>query len=76
MTEPVGVVIRTCLRRSIASMSTRSSASWRAVSGTATRAADLTADVFLAAIESSGTYEPNRGAPAAWLFGIAQFVVA
>ena len=39
-------------------------------------AADLTADVFLAAIESAETYDPGRGAPRAWLFGIAQAVVA
>ena len=39
-------------------------------------AADLTADVFFAAIESAESYEPRRGAPGAWLFGIAQFVVA
>jgi len=38
-------------------------------------AADLTADVFLAAIEAAETYEPSRGAPGAWLFGIAQAVV-
>jgi RNA polymerase sigma factor (sigma-70 family) len=39
-------------------------------------AADLTADVFVAAIESAGNYRPAKGAPTAWLFGIAQFVVA
>jgi RNA polymerase sigma-70 factor (ECF subfamily) len=39
-------------------------------------AADLTADVFVAAIESAANYQPARGAPTAWLFGIAQFVVA
>ena len=39
-------------------------------------AADLTADVFLAVIESSSTYRPGRGEPVAWLFGIARNVVA
>jgi len=39
-------------------------------------AADLTADVFVAAIESAETYTPSRGTPVAWLFGIAQRVVA
>lgn len=39
-------------------------------------AADLTADVFLAAIESAGRYDPSRGASIAWLFGIARLVVA
>jgi RNA polymerase sigma-70 factor (ECF subfamily) len=39
-------------------------------------AADLTADVFVAAIESAARYRPAKGAPTAWLFGIAQFVVA
>lgn len=39
-------------------------------------AADLTADVFVAVIESAETYRPSRGAPVAWLFGIAQVVVA
>ncbi|MGH2930253.1 MAG: RNA polymerase sigma factor, partial [Solirubrobacteraceae bacterium] len=39
-------------------------------------AADLTADVFVAAIESAETYRAGRGAPVAWLFGIAQLTVA
>ena len=40
------------------------------------RAADLTAEVFLAAIESAGGYRPSRGAPLAWLYGVARNVVA
>jgi len=39
-------------------------------------AADLTADVFVAAIESAGSYTRRRGEPVAWLFGIARNVVA
>jgi RNA polymerase sigma-70 factor (ECF subfamily) len=39
-------------------------------------AADLTADVFLAAIDAAGSYRPERGVPAAWLFGVARNVVA
>jgi RNA polymerase sigma factor (sigma-70 family) len=39
-------------------------------------AADLTADVFVVAIESAGTYRRSRGEPIAWLFGIARNVVA
>ena len=39
-------------------------------------AADLTADIFVAAIESAANYRSAKGAPTAWLFGIAQFVVA
>jgi RNA polymerase sigma factor (sigma-70 family) len=39
-------------------------------------AADLTADVFLAAIESAARYRPSRGEPGAWLYGIARNVVA
>lgn len=39
-------------------------------------AADLTADVFVAAIEAAHTYRPERGAPVAWLYGIAANVVA
>ncbi len=38
--------------------------------------ADLTADIFVAAIESAANYRSAKGAPRAWLFGIAQFVVA
>ena len=38
--------------------------------------ADLTADIFLAAIDSAATYQPARGAPIAWLYGIARNVVA
>lgn len=40
------------------------------------RAADLTAEIFLAAIESAHRYRPRRGAPKAWLYGIARIVVA
>ena len=39
-------------------------------------AADLTADVFVAAIEAAHTYRPERGAPVAWLYGIAANVMA
>jgi RNA polymerase sigma factor (sigma-70 family) len=39
-------------------------------------AADLTADVFVAVIESVGSYRRSRGEPVAWLFGIARNVVA
>jgi RNA polymerase sigma-70 factor (ECF subfamily) len=40
------------------------------------RAADLTAEVFLAAIGAARRYRPARGAPKAWLYGIARTVVA
>lgn len=40
------------------------------------RAADLTAEVFLAAIDSAHRYRPGRGAPRAWLFGIARVLLA
>jgi RNA polymerase sigma factor (sigma-70 family) len=40
------------------------------------RAADLTAEIFLAAIESAHRYRPRAGAPKAWLFGIARVLVA
>jgi RNA polymerase sigma-70 factor (ECF subfamily) len=39
-------------------------------------AADLTADIFLAAIDSAHTYQANRASPQSWLFGVAQNVVA
>ncbi|SDW67212.1 RNA polymerase sigma-70 factor, ECF subfamily [Amycolatopsis xylanica] len=39
-------------------------------------AADLTADVFLAAIESAHTYQPGRGSPQGWLYGVARNVVS
>lgn len=39
-------------------------------------AADLTADVFLAAIAAAASYTPHRGAPRAWLFGIARHRIA
>jgi RNA polymerase sigma factor (sigma-70 family) len=38
-------------------------------------AADLTAEVFLAAIHSAHTYRPGSGRPIAWLFGVARNVV-
>lgn len=40
------------------------------------RAADLTAEVFLAAIESADGYRPSRGKQAAWLYGVARNVLA
>lgn len=39
-------------------------------------AADLTGDVFLAAIHASRAYRGEAAAPRAWLFGIARRVVA
>jgi RNA polymerase sigma-70 factor (ECF subfamily) len=39
-------------------------------------AADLTADVFVAAIDAAGGYRRDRGTPVAWLFGVARIVVA
>lgn len=38
--------------------------------------ADLTADVFLAAIASSHGYRPERGSVAGWMHGVARHVVA
>ncbi len=40
------------------------------------RAADLTAEIFIAAIDSAHRYRPRRGTPRAWLFGIARVLVA
>ena len=40
------------------------------------RAADLTAEIFLAAIDSAHRYRPRRGSPKAWLYGIARVLVA
>lgn len=40
------------------------------------RAADLTAEIFLAAIDSAHRYRPRRGTPRAWLYGIARALVA
>ena len=39
--------------------------------GDAELAADLTGETFAAALEGCARYAPKRGAPAAWLFGIA-----
>jgi RNA polymerase sigma factor (sigma-70 family) len=39
------------------------------------RAADLTAEVFLAAIESADGYRSSRGKPVAWLYGVARNVL-
>lgn len=38
--------------------------------------ADLTADVFLAAIASAHRYRPERGSVAGWMHGVARHVVA
>lgn len=40
------------------------------------RAADLTAEIFLAAVDSAHRYRPRRGSPKAWLYGIARVLVA
>lgn len=39
-------------------------------------AADLTADVFLAAIDSVHTYAPDRGPVIAWLYGVGRNTIA
>jgi RNA polymerase sigma factor (sigma-70 family) len=39
-------------------------------------AADLTAEIFLAAIDSAHRYRPGRASPKAWLYGIARVLVA
>ncbi|MET8305872.1 sigma-70 family RNA polymerase sigma factor [Micromonospora sp. NPDC005173] len=39
-------------------------------------AADLTAEVFLAVIDSAAGYRPERGSELAWLFGVARNVIA
>jgi RNA polymerase sigma-70 factor (ECF subfamily) len=39
-------------------------------------AADLVADVFLAAIDSASTYRPDLGDPGRWLYGVARNVEA
>lgn len=39
-------------------------------------AADLTAEIFLAAVDSASSYRPDRGAPGAWLVGVARHVLA
>ncbi|MBT2213150.1 MULTISPECIES: RNA polymerase sigma factor [Actinomadura] len=39
-------------------------------------AADLTAEVFLAVIDSAHTYRPSAGSESGWLYGIARNVVA
>ncbi|MFI6823297.1 RNA polymerase sigma factor [Micromonospora sp. NPDC050187] len=35
-------------------------------------AADITAEVFSAVIASAASYDPDRGSPVAWLYGIAR----
>jgi RNA polymerase sigma-70 factor (ECF subfamily) len=40
------------------------------------RAADLTAEIFLAAIDAAPRYRERQGTPKAWLLGIARVVVA
>lgn len=39
-------------------------------------AADLTAEVFLAAIDAAGRYRGSAGGPRTWLYGIARNVIA
>jgi RNA polymerase sigma-70 factor (ECF subfamily) len=44
--------------------------------GDSDRVADLTAEVFLAAIGAAHRYQSGRGTPKAWLYGIARTIVA
>ena len=39
-------------------------------------AADLTADVFLAAVDSAASYDPRRGPLTAWLYGVGRNAIA
>ncbi|MFI6325365.1 RNA polymerase sigma factor [Nonomuraea sp. NPDC050556] len=39
-------------------------------------AADLTADIFVAVLDSAHTYRPGRGSEIAWLYGVARNVVS
>ncbi|MCX5609127.1 MULTISPECIES: RNA polymerase sigma factor [unclassified Streptomyces] len=39
-------------------------------------AADLTADIFLAAMGAAAGYRPDRGVPIAWLYGIARNILS
>ena len=39
-------------------------------------AADLTADIFVAALENVHTYDARRGSPVAWLYGISRNVIS
>src|ERR671920_2164938 len=39
-------------------------------------AADLTADIFLAAIDGAHGYDPRRGPVLAWLYGVGRNVLA
>jgi RNA polymerase sigma-70 factor (ECF subfamily) len=40
------------------------------------RAADLTAEIFIAAIDSAVRYRQQRGTPRTWILGIARVIVA
>lgn len=44
--------------------------------GDAEAAGDVTAAAFLAAIESADRYDPDRGRPVAWLYGITNNLIA
>ncbi|MGW0804210.1 RNA polymerase sigma factor [Nonomuraea sp. NPDC002799] len=39
-------------------------------------AADLTADIFMAVLDSAHTYVPGRGSEIGWLYGVARNVVS
>lgn len=39
-------------------------------------AADLTTDIFMAAVDAAPSYQPSRGTPTGWLYGIARNVLA
>ena len=49
---------------------------FRRVTGSVELAADLTAETFAEALASLDHYDPGRGEPGAWLFGIGRHVLA
>jgi RNA polymerase sigma factor (sigma-70 family) len=48
----------------------------RVGTGGAELAADLTAETFASALASRGSFDPARGEPRGWLYGIARHVLA
>ena len=49
---------------------------FRRLTGSVELAADLTAEAFAQALASLDGYDPDRGEPGAWLFGIGRHVLA
>lgn len=71
-THPMAGELETLYRREVGAITAFFARRWRDPQ----TVADLTAETFAQAISSCDTFDPRRGSPRGWLFGIARHVLA